>query len=512
MTANSLEQVRPTQPLRGHVDVLIVGAGISGLGMGHYLHTMQPGKSFAIVDSRDAIGGTWDLFRYPGIRSDSDLHTFGYEFKPWTSDNAIADAHEILEYLHEVVDEDDLGRRIYFHHKVLRADFASDAAQWTVTIERDGEQFEVTCDWLFGATGYYDYAGGHRPHFEGEEDFEGRIVHPQSWPEDLDYTGKKVVVIGSGATAVTLIPAMAGEVEYITMLQRSPSYVMPLPRKDPIANSLRKVLPAKAAYAATRRFNIGKGRFIYNLCQRHPKLARRIIRSINMKALPEGFEVDTHFNPKYNPWDQRLCAVPDADLFRTIAKGKASVVTDHIARFTKTGVLLESGKTLDADIIVTATGLKLLPLGGIQVSVYGAVKNPNDSLLYKSFMISDIPNLAFAFGYTNSSWTLKVGLVCEHLCRLLAYMDRHGYTTVVPVVDDPHMDKRPMLDFSAGYVQRSVDLFPQQGSTGPWTVEMDYWADHDRLRKGSVEDPALRFSTAVGAEAVSGLATGAITA
>ncbi|KDE98243.1 FAD-containing monooxygenase EthA [Mycolicibacterium aromaticivorans JS19b1 = JCM 16368] len=506
MTVNSLNQVRPTQSLRGHVDVLIVGAGISGLGMGHYLATMQPGKSFAIVDSRDAIGGTWDLFRYPGIRSDSDLHTFGYEFKPWTSDNAIADAHEILDYLHEVVDEDDLGRRIYLHHKVLKADFDSATAQWTVALERDGEHFEVTCDWLFGATGYYDYAGGHRPHFEGEEDFEGRIVHPQSWPEDLDYTGKKVVVIGSGATAVTLIPAMAGEVEHITMLQRSPSYVMPLPRKDPIANSLRKVLPAKAAYAATRRFNIGKGRFIYNLCQRHPKLARRIIRSLNVKALPEGFEVDTHFNPTYNPWDQRLCAVPDADLFRTIARGKASVVTDRIARFTKTGILLESGKTLDADIIVTATGLKLLPLGGIQVSVDGEVKNPHDSLLYKSFMISDIPNLAFAFGYTNSSWTLKVGLVCEHLCRLLAYMDRHGYTTVVPIVDDPHMDKRPMLDFSAGYVQRSVDLFPQQGSTGPWTVEMDYWADHDRLRKGSVEDPALRFSTAVGAQAVSRLA------
>jgi cation diffusion facilitator CzcD-associated flavoprotein CzcO len=305
---------------------------------------------------------------------------------------------------------------------------------------------------------------------------------------------------------------MAGEVDHITMLQRSPSYVMPLPRKDPIANSLRKVLPTKAAYAATRRFNIGKGRFIYNLCQRHPKLARKIIRGINVKALPEGFEVDTHFNPKYNPWDQRLCAVPDADLFRTIAKGKASVVTDRIARFTENGILLESGRTLDADIIVTATGLKLLPLGGIQISVDGDVKDPNQSLLYKSFMISDIPNLAFAFGYTNSSWTLKVGLVCEHLCRLLAYMDRHGYTTVVPVVDDPNIEKRPMLDFSAGYVQRSVDLFPQQGATGPWTVEMDYWADHARLRKGPVDDPALRFSTVVGAEAVSGLASGVASA
>ncbi len=340
-------------------------------------------------------------------------------------------------------------------------------------------------------------------------------MHPQFWPEDLDYTGKKVVVIGSGATAVTLIPAMAGDVEHITMLQRSPSYVMPLPRKDPIANTLRKVLPAKAAYAATRRFNIGKGRFIYNLCQRHPKLARRIIRGINVKALPEGFEVDTHFNPpKYNPWDQRLCAVPDADLFRTIAKGKASVVTDRIARFTKTGILLESGTTLDADIIVTATGLKLLPLGGIQISVDGDVKDPHRSLLYKSFMISDIPNLAFAFGYTNSSWTLKVGLVCEHLCRLLAYMDRHGYTTVVPVVDDPHIEKkRPMLDFSAGYVQRSVDLFPQQGATGPpWTVEMDYWADHNRLRKARSKIPRCDSAQRLGAQEVSGVVSGVASA
>jgi cation diffusion facilitator CzcD-associated flavoprotein CzcO len=507
MTVNSLHQVHPTQPLRGHVDMLIVGAGISGLGMGHYLVTKQPGKTFAIVDSRDAIGGTWDLFRYPGIRSDSDLHTFGYEFKPWTSDNAIADAHEILDYLHEVIDEDDLARRIYLQHKVVRADFDSETALWTVTLERAGEQFEVTCDWLFGATGYYDYAGGHRPHFDGEEDFEGVIVHPQSWPEDLDYKGKKVVVIGSGATAVTLVPAMADDVEHITMLQRSPSYVMPLPRKDPIANSLRKMLPAKAAYAMTRRFNIGKGRFIYNLCQRHPKLARRIIHALNVKALPEGYDVDTHFNPAYNPWDQRLCAVPDADLFRSIARGNASVVTDRIARFTENGILLESGTTLEADIIVTATGLKLLPFGGIQIAVDGEAKDLHESLVYKSFMLSDIPNLAFAFGYTNSSWTLKVGLVCEHLCRLMGHLDRHGYTTVVPVVDNPEIEKRPMLDFSAGYVQRSVDLFPQQGTTGPWTVEMDYKADHERLRKGPVDDPALQFRTAVPWAAVSGLAS-----
>ena len=496
MSVATLEQARPKTPLTGHVDVLIVGAGISGLGLGHHLVTKQPGRTFAIVDGRDAIGGTWDLFRYPGIRSDSDLHTFGYEFKPWTSENAIADAHEILSYLHEVVEENDLGRRIYFQHKVISADFDTDTAQWTVTLERDGQTWEITCGWLFGATGYYDYASGYTPDFEGREDFAGTIVHPQFWPEDLDYHGKNIVVIGSGATAVTLIPAMASEAGHITMLQRSPSYVMPQPRKDPIANGLRKILPDKPAYALARRFNIGRGRFIYNLCQRNPKLARRIIRTLNVKSLPAGYDVDTHFNPTYNPWDQRLCAVPDADLFRVISKGKASVVTDAIDRFTTNGILLKSGRELPADIIITATGLKMKLFGGIAVSVDGEVKNPHDSLVYKSFMLSDIPNLAFAFGYTNSSWTLKVDLVCDHLCRLLAYMDQHGYTTVVPVADDPTLSKRPMLDFDAGYILRGRDQFPQQGTSGPWTVEMDYWADHARLRKGPVEDAALRFSTA----------------
>lgn len=506
MSVATLEQARPKTPLTGHVDVLIVGAGISGLGLGHHLVTKQPGRTFAIVDGRDAIGGTWDLFRYPGIRSDSDLHTFGYEFKPWTSENAIADAHEILSYLHEVIEENDLGRRIYLQHKVIRADFDTDTAQWTVTLERDGQTWEITCGWLFGATGYYDYAQGYTPDFEGREDFAGTIVHPQFWPEDLDYHGKNIVVIGSGATAVTLIPAMASEAGHITMLQRSPSYVMPQPRKDPIANGLRKILPDKPAYAAARRFNIGRARFIYNLCQRNPKLARRIIRTLNVKSLPAGYDVDTHFNPKYNPWDQRLCAVPDADLFRTISKGKASVVTDGIDRFTTNGILLKSGRELPADIIITATGLTMKLFGGIEVSVDGEVKNPHDSLVYKSFMLSDIPNLAFAFGYTNSSWTLKVDLVCDHLCRLLAYMDQHGYTTVVPVADDPTLAKRPMLDFDAGYILRGRDQFPQQGTSGPWTVEMDYWADHARLRKGPVEDAALRFSTASRTPVIAGAA------
>jgi monooxygenase len=507
MSVTSLNQSRPTQSLSGHVDVLIVGAGISGIGLGHHLVTKQPGRSFAIVDGRTAIGGTWDLFRYPGIRSDSDLHTFGYEFKPWTSDNAIADAHEILDYLHEVVEDDDLARRMYLGHKVLRADFSHRTAQWTVTLDRDGKQWDVTCDFLFSAAGYYDYAGGYTPHFEGREEFEGVIVHPQAWPEDLDYAGKKVVVIGSGATAVTLIPAMAPTAGHITMLQRSPSYVMPLPRKDPIANGLRKVLPGELAYRITRRLNVGRQRLIYGASRRYPKQVRRLIRKFNVSALPEGYDVDTHFNPTYNPWDQRMCAVPDADLFRSISKGKASVVTDKIVRFTKTGILLESGKELEADIIVTATGLNLLAFGGMTLAVDGATVDLHECLAYKSMMLSGVPNFAFAIGYTNSSWTLKVDLVCEHLCRMLAYMDQHGYTTVVPVDDDPSIERRPLLDFAAGYVLRSLDGFPQQGTSGPWAVAMDYKSDRERLLKGPVADAALRFGTTDRVSAASGAAT-----
>jgi monooxygenase len=476
-------------------DVLIVGAGISGIGMGCQLTSRRPGTTFAILEARDAIGGTWDLFRFPGIRSDSDLHTFGYEFKPWTSDNAIAGADEILAYLREAVEEHRLGEHIRFGHKVLGADWSSRDARWTVRVQHGDEVDELTCRVLFSATGYYDYAAGHRPHFDGEEDFAGRIVHPQHWPEDLDYTGKRVVVIGSGATAVTLIPAMAQTTEHVTMLQRSPSYVMPLPQKDPIANGLRRVLPDRVAYRLTRRINVGRMRIIYDLSKRHPDVMRRLIRALTKHQLPDGFPVDVHFKPRYNPWDERLCVVPDGDLFREIRKGRASVVTDRIVRFTERGILLESGTELEADIIVTATGLNLLALGGVTLSVDGAPVAVNDTLIYKSMMLSGVPNFAFAFGYTNASWTLKVDLVCEHLCRLLAHMDAHGYDTAVAVADDPTLELRPMLEFQAGYVQRSVHLFPRQGSHGPWTVAMSYGADHARLRKGPVEDPALRFSS-----------------
>jgi monooxygenase len=356
-----------------HVDVLIVGAGISGIGVACHLAKKQPGRTFAIVDRRDAIGGTWDLFRYPGIRSDADLHTFGFEFKPWTRDNAIADAHEILDYLQETIDENDLASRIHLGLKVLRADFSREQGRWTVTLERvsDGEQFDVTCAMLVSAAGYYDYDGGYTPEFEGREDFRGDIVHPQQWPEDLDYSGKKVVVIGSGATAVTLLPAMADKAGHVTMLQRSPSYVLSIPRQDSIANTLRRLLPDRIAYAITRKININRQHLIYTLSQRYPAFMRRVIRSLNVRALPEGYAVDTHFNPRYNPWDQRLCMVPDSDMFKAISRGAASVVTDRIARFTEKGILLGSGIDLDADIIVTATGLKTVPFGKIALHVDG---------------------------------------------------------------------------------------------------------------------------------------------
>jgi cation diffusion facilitator CzcD-associated flavoprotein CzcO len=488
----------PSQTTTTHFDVLIVGAGISGIGAAYHLKTRLPHKTFAILEAREAIGGTWDLFRYPGIRSDSDLHTFGYSFKPWTSENAIAGADEILSYLRETVQENDLAGNIRFGHKLLGADWSSDDARWTVRVQATGsdEPLELTCGVLFCAAGYYDYKGGFTPQFEGREAFGGTIVHPQQWPEDLDYAGKRVVVIGSGATAVTLIPAMADKAAHVTMLQRSPSYILSLPAKDPIANGLRRVLPDKVAYRITRRINVARQRLVYNISQRHPQLVRRLIRALTKRQLPAGYPVDTHFKPNYNPWDERLCAVPNGDLFKVIRAGKASVVTDRIARFTERGILLESGAELEADVVVTATGLNLLAFGGMQLSLDGEVVPLNETVTYKSMMLSGIPNFAFAVGYTNISWTLKVDLVCEHLCRMLAHMDTHGHDAMVAVADDPSVELRPLLDFKAGYVQRAVDLFPQQGSHGPWTVEMNYTADRARLSTGPVEDPALRFSAA----------------
>ncbi|MDW8803306.1 NAD(P)/FAD-dependent oxidoreductase [Streptomyces scabiei] len=493
-----MSETAEAAPRLEHVDVLIVGAGISGIDTAYHLKTKQPGRTFAIVDARDAIGGTWDLFRYPGIRSDADMQSFGFGFKPWTKDNAIADAHEILDYLREAIAENGLDRHLHLGHKVLGADFSSDTAHWTVTLERthDGEQFDVTCGVLFSAAGYYDYAGGHTPRFEGREDFRGPVLHPQQWPEDLDYAGKKVVVIGSGATAVTLLPSMAGTAGHITMLQRSPSYVLPVPRRDPIANTLRRLLPETVAYGISRRLNTNRQRLILAASRRYPRQMRGLIRKLNARALPAGYAVDTHFNPRYNPWDQRLCVVPDSDLFKAVSSGAASVVTERITRFTERGILLESGNELEADIIVTATGLNMLPFGGIALHVDGLAVDLHEHFIYKSMMVSGVPNFAFALGYTTNAWTLKVDLVADHLCRLLAHMDRHGYATVTPVADDPSLTGGPFLDMDTAYINRAMHLFPQRGSHGPWTVSQDYALDRARLGTGPVEDPALRFTAA----------------
>ncbi|WP_432420303.1 flavin-containing monooxygenase [Nocardia neocaledoniensis] len=440
------------------LDVLVVGAGLSGIAMGHYLKTQLPGKSFLLLDARDRIGGTWDLFRYPGIRSDSDLQTYAYEFKPWTHDSAIADGADILEYLAEAVD-DELAPNIRFGHKVLGADFSTEQARWTVRVQVANERIvTMTSRFLFSAAGYYSYEQPHSPHFDGQEDFAGLIVHPQFWPEDLDYRNRRVVVIGSGATAVTLVPAMAATAARVVMLQRSPSYVLPLPGTDYAAVALRTLLPDATAYRVARRLNIARQRLLWELSRRHPAATRRMIRAVNKALLPRGYEVDVHFNPRYDPWDERLCAVRDGDLFTAIREGRAEVVT-----------------------------------GGILLSKDGAPIDVGRTMAFKGMMLSGVPNFAYAIGYTNSSWTLKLDLVCEHLCRLLRLLDERGYDTVEPVADRS-VEHRPMLDFHAGYVRRAADALPDQGTSGPWTVTMTYASDLARLRKGPVDDPALKFS------------------
>ncbi len=477
-----------------HVDVLIVGAGISGIGAAYYLQKDHPERTYAILEARSATGGTWDLFRYPGIRSDSDLHTFGYEFKPWVEDDAIASGDKILTYLRRTSADNGIDANIRFQHKVLGAAWSSADARWTVDVERadTGELVQFSANWVFCAGGYYRYDQGYTPEFPGRERFEGEIVHPQHWPEDLDYAGKKVVIIGSGATAVTLVPAMAATAAHVTMLQRSPTYVLSVPSQDRFAITAQRLLGAERGYALARRKNIIKQRTVYQLCQRYPDAARRLIRSVNAKQLPAGYAVDEHFNPAYNPWDQRLCAVPDGDLFKVISDGSASVVTDRIDTFTETGIRLASGEELEADIIVTATGLNVQLFGGMSLTVDGEAVNLPDKVAYKAMMLSDVPNFVFAFGYTNSSWTLKVGLICEHFCRLLSHLDAHGFDTATPIFDDPSLSTGPLLDFGAGYVQRALDRIPKQASGDPWRVTMNYYQDARQLREGPVVDGNLR--------------------
>ena len=481
------------------VDVVIVGAGVSGIGAATRLARDLPSKTFVMVDARDNIGGTWDLMRFPGIRSDSDLITYGFSYKPWTHEQAIAPGPAILEYLREAIVEYDLQSKLRLGRRVLTANWSSAEARWTVSMLNvaTDEVETLTARWVFSATGYYDHSAGFRPTFAGEEDFAGQIVHPQEWPADLDYTGKRVVVIGSGATALTLVPAMAETAAHVTMLQRSPSYVIPMPSQDLVFCGLKKFLPTQRAFRIARRANILRLRAIIGLSVKHPEKARRLIRYVNKKSLPEGFDVDTHFKPAYKPWDERMCLVPDGDFFKSVKAGKASVVTDRITRFTREGIELESGQVLPADLVVTATGMNLLPFGKIEATVDGRPVDWSETVTFKSMLLSGVPNFAYAFGYTNNSWTLKVDLVTEHFTRLLKHMDAHGQDIVVPTLADPAMERRMFIeDLQSGYIKRGIASFPKQGVDGPWAAEMSYATDIERLQQGAVTDDALVFSTA----------------
>ncbi|MBI1682132.1 flavin-containing monooxygenase [Caulobacter hibisci] len=478
-----------------HVDVLIVGAGLSGIGAAHHLTRRLPGKTYAILEAREAIGGTWDLFRYPGIRSDSDMYTLGYSFKPWREAKAIADGPSILRYVRETATEAGVNQHIRFRHKVRRAAWSSETATWTVEAERleTGEMVQITCGFLYMCAGYYAYDAGYTPDFAGTERFKGEIVHPQHWPEDLDYAGKRVVVIGSGATAVTIVPEMAKTAAHVTMLQRSPTYVVSRPAEDGLANWMRRRLPAMTAYGITRWKNVLITMLFFNLARKKPAKTKQQLIDLVREQLPKDYDVETHFTPRYNPWDQRLCLVPDADLFAAIGNGSAEVVTDHIDSFTEDGLLMKSGKTLPADIVVTATGLRMQLMSGLEVVVDGRAVDLAKGFSYKGMMFSDVPNLASAFGYTNASWTLKADLTSEYVCRLLAHMDRAGADWCVPHLNEPNMEAAPWLDFSSGYVQRAMDQFPKQGVKAPWKVHQNYALDLAALRLGRLEDGVMTF-------------------
>ena len=479
-----------------HVDVLIVGAGLSGIGAAHHLQERCPGKSYAILEARDAIGGTWDLFRYPGIRSDSDMHTLGYRFRPWTDSKSIAEGPKILRYIEDTAREGGIDRHIRFNHRAAAAAWSSEEAHWTVEAERTdtGETVTLTCDFLFVNSGYFRYDQGYTPEFPGIERFGGQVVHPQHWPESLDYAGKRVVVIGSGATAVTLVPAMAEDAAQVTMLQRSPTYVVSMPGEDGIAIRLRRHLPEKAVYAIVRWKNVILQGLSYRLSRRRPELMKKLLRRGVIKALPPGYDVDTHFNPRYDPWDQRLCLVPDADLFKAIGDGSAEIVTDRIRTFTERGIELESGRELPADIAITATGLNLLFLGGMRLTIDGEEPDIPRALTYKGMMLNDVPNFAYTLGYTNASWTLKADLTAEFICRLLQHMDATGRRICMPTVTDPAVTEEPLLDFNSGYVLRSLAHLPKQGSKEPWKLRQNYPIDLRMLRHGPIDDGTIRFS------------------
>ncbi len=478
-----------------HVDVVIVGAGISGISAAWHLQDRCPTKSYVILESRDNLGGTWDLFKYPGIRSDSDMYTLGFRFKPWTSEKAIADGPSIMAYLNETVSEYGIDSHIRYRHKVLAAEWSDADNQWSLRVNRDGEEITITASFLHACSGYYNYDEGYSPEFTGSADFGGTIIHPQHWPEELDYAGKKIVVIGSGATAVTLIPALANSgAGHVTMLQRSPTYIGALPDVDPFAVRMNKSLPAKPAYVANRWKSILFQSAQYQIARRFPKYMRKTLMTMAQRRLPAGYDVEKHFGPRYNPWDERLCLAPNGDLFRTIREGKADVVTDTIDRFTKTGIKLNSGEELEADIIVTATGLNLRLFGGAEILRNGEPMDLTKAMAYKGMMLSGVPNMAFTIGYTNASWTLKADLVSEFVCRVLNYMDSCGYDNVVPQHPDQSVEERPLMDFTPGYVLRALDTLPKQGSRAPWRLKQNYLFDLRFIRNGKVDDEALHFT------------------
>lgn len=492
----------PTQAVRSDsspsgkelLDVLVVGAGLSGIGTAYWLQHRCPQLSYAILEARTALGGTWDLFRYPGVRSDSDMFTFGYRFRPWQDPKSLSDGASIRAYLRATAEAYGIDRKIRYEHRVKGADW-SDAEQcWTLSVETREGFMQLHARFLYLCTGYYSYEEAHRPHFEGEADYRGTLVQPQFWPQQLDYSGKRVLIVGSGATAVTLVPTMAQSAAHVTMLQRSPTYVLSLPRRDTFYQRANRLLSARAAYRLTRWKNLLLSMLLYGLSRAFPRFVRRLLRKGAAKQLPEGYEVDRHFNPRYDPWDQRLCFVPGGDLYAAIRKGKADVVTDTIERFTKEGVCLQSGEELAADIIVLATGLKVRLLGGAELRVNGKPVITSESMIYRGMLVSDVPNLALAFGYTNASWTLKTDLTANYVCRLLNYMQRKGYRVVMPK-REPAAETRPFLDFDAGYIQRATDVLPKQGRRRPWRVYQNYFLDMLATRFGRVADGVLQFKS-----------------
>lgn len=492
----TLPTTTPRGPAAEHVDVLIVGAGLSGIGAGYHLQRDCPARSYAILEARAAIGGTWDLFRYPGIRSDSDMYTLGYSFRPWREPKSIADGASILEYVRDTAREYGIDQKIRFNHRVKRAAWSSTDALWTVEAQLpSGEIVRFTCNFLFVCTGYYNYDAGYTPEFAGADRFQGRIVHPQQWSDDIEYAGKRVVVIGSGATAVTMVPELAKTAAHVTMLQRSPTYIVARPAEDRLAGWLHRYLPTKLAHGITRWKNVLLSMLFYSLCRRAPARMKQMLIRLVKNELGESCDVERHFTPRYNPWDQRLCLVPNGDLFNAIRSGKAAVVTDHIETFTEQGLRLRSGAEIAADLIVTATGLDLQALGDMQLLVDGQAVQLARTMSYKGMMLGGVPNLALAFGYTNASWTLKCDLTCEYVCRLLNYMDQHGYRQCTPRNDDASVAPVPWVNFTSGYIRRARGKFPSQGSKRPWRLYQNYALDLMTLRFGAVDDGVMRFSS-----------------